>query len=199
MMHNRNFTLVPWIGESGHINVEKPQPLGRRGRRRRRRFKLQRSYPSDWTMSSQLKFGRDGEIYALHQLHHYATGGGVRPRNIVKVDLRVTDGEDIRSIVESQKITPILSPKWIEVAAKEMGRAWGEDRSRIGEIAKTIYEAHADRIRKEREDRLKRYANRRRYNNHLYRRLWGEAAHRMIVNSIGNVSSRVVHEHQTVT
>eukprot|EP00178_Gracilaria_changii_P012739 TRINITY_DN359_c0_g1_i1.p1 TRINITY_DN359_c0_g1~~TRINITY_DN359_c0_g1_i1.p1 ORF type:complete len:304 (-),score=22.84 TRINITY_DN359_c0_g1_i1:479-1390(-) len=196
MLHSRNFTLVPWIGESGHLEVSKPQ-IGRR-RRRRRRMKPKQSHSPDWIMSSQLKFGRDGEVYALHQLHHYATGGRVRPRNIVKVDLRTLSGENIRSLVESQSVTPTVGPEWIGAAAKEMGRAWGEDVLRIGEVAKTIYETHAERIRKEREARLESYAKRGRFNKQIYRRLWRTPVLR-VVNSERNESSSIADERQNVT
>eukprot|EP00737_Agarophyton_chilense_P002162 gb/GEZJ01002459.1/.p2 GENE.gb/GEZJ01002459.1/~~gb/GEZJ01002459.1/.p2 ORF type:complete len:242 (-),score=27.33 gb/GEZJ01002459.1/:901-1626(-) len=198
MLHNKNYTLVPLIGESGHFAMGKLPSTGRKSRRRRRRFNPKQDRTPDWLMSSQLKFGRDGEIYALHQLHHYATGGKVIPSNIVKVDLRTLDSQDFRAIVESRAVTPVLSPQWIEDAAKDMGQAWGEGRSRVGEIAKSIYEAHAHRIRKEREARLKRYATRGRYGKRVYRRLWEKHMQRM-VSLRDNQSSVVVKEQLNET
>lgn len=64
MLHGKNFTLVPYIGESG--NVQSRTNLNPKLRQYHRGH-TQRNL--GWSMSSQLKFGRDGDIYALHQLH----------------------------------------------------------------------------------------------------------------------------------
>lgn len=71
MMHGRNFTLIPYIGESGNIQTALSKTAS--GTRRSRRS-LQPGAPH-WALSSQVKYGRDGFAYALHQLH--AQGGNV--------------------------------------------------------------------------------------------------------------------------
>lgn len=64
MLHNKNFTLVPYIGESGNIQARmKSRRIGRK------RFRTSTPGSVGWQMSSQLKYGRDGLVYALHQLH----------------------------------------------------------------------------------------------------------------------------------
>lgn len=64
MLHNKNFTLVPYLGESGNIQARmKSRRIGRR------RFRTSTPGFVGWQMSSQLKYGRDGLVYALHQLH----------------------------------------------------------------------------------------------------------------------------------
>lgn len=126
MLHARNFTLVPYIGESGNIQTSlivrtEKDITGKR-----------RFSPGSvsWKMSSQLKFGRDGQVYALHQLHrqrsfalvatlangpmfynpkHAGLTKYVKPSVLVRKDLRIMrnerdggssteDGEIIRSI-----------------------------------------------------------------------------------------------------
>lgn len=64
-MHGQNYSLVPFVGETGEIKrasltITHPQrshPLRGVGSRPR------------WYMSSQVKYGHDGSAYALHQLH----------------------------------------------------------------------------------------------------------------------------------
>lgn len=66
MMHRKNFTLNPYIGETGTL-----QPALRASGHKTQNGKT--SNDPDiilaWEMSSQVKFGRDALPYAMHQLH----------------------------------------------------------------------------------------------------------------------------------
>lgn len=64
MIHEKNFTLVPYIGETGNV-----QTHVRGGTRRIRGSHRLVPGRIGWRLSSQAKYGRDGQIYALHQLH----------------------------------------------------------------------------------------------------------------------------------
>lgn len=191
MLHRKNFTLVPWIGESGDLELESGgfSIRSRHGRRRHRRRAKDQS--PKWIMSSQLKLGRDEEIYALHQLHHYPKGGRVKPRSIVTIDLRVLDSNDVQMAVQNRLVVPSIGPDWIDDMANDMSRAWGNDKSHIQEVAKTLYEAHMKRIREEREARLRLHKQKKKYNKRIYRRLWGRPVHRTVVFDSNESSSAV--------
>lgn len=64
-MHGLNFSFVPFVGETGEVN-RRLRPIARP--QGPRPFINERSTLS-WYMSSQVKYGRDGNAYALHQLH----------------------------------------------------------------------------------------------------------------------------------
>lgn len=191
MLHRKNFTLVPWIGESGNLEVESAGfNLRSRRRRRRHRARVKDQTPK-WIMSSQLKLGRDEEIYALHQLHHYPRGGRVKPRSMVKIDLRVVDSDNVQMAVQNRLVVPSVGPKWIEDMANAMSRSWGNDKSHIQEVAKTLYEAHVKRIKEEREARIRLHKHRNKYNKRIYHRLWGRPVHRTVVFKSNESSSAV--------
>lgn len=65
MMLQKNFTLVPYIGETGSLG------LALQTSNRRSQNEPSANIPAmalSWQMSSQVKYGRDGAAYALHQL-----------------------------------------------------------------------------------------------------------------------------------
>lgn len=64
-LHGRKFTIIPFIGESGNVQTNW---INGNGRDVKGRMKISRG-SIDWKISSQLKYGRDGNDYALHQLH----------------------------------------------------------------------------------------------------------------------------------
>lgn len=66
MLHGKEFTVVPYIGESGNIQAEVVTRRRETMKRKRQVFGIG---PAHWSMSSQLKFGPGGQVYALHQLH----------------------------------------------------------------------------------------------------------------------------------
>lgn len=63
VLHGKNFTMIPFIGESGNIQTTVRSEKDRTGRRGISPGSV------GWKISSQLKYGRDGNVYALHQLH----------------------------------------------------------------------------------------------------------------------------------
>lgn len=65
MMHHTNFTMVPFVGETGRLDVDKASVhrVSMYGVLRISQPRLQ------WTITSQIKYGRDSRAYALHQLH----------------------------------------------------------------------------------------------------------------------------------
>lgn len=64
-MHKTNFTMVPFAGEAGQL--ETTAPSARRAGMKRVWHEPQPRLR--WRLTSQIKFGRDGLAYALHQLH----------------------------------------------------------------------------------------------------------------------------------
>lgn len=70
MLQGRNFTLIPYISESGNIQIR----LSKSNLRSRRGYRTIRPGAPSWAISSQVKYGRDGQAYALHQLHSQARG-----------------------------------------------------------------------------------------------------------------------------
>ena len=70
MLEGRDFAYVPFIAETGMI-TEKVR-ISRRASKRVRA--LESTGFLQWDMSSQVKYGPDGKIYALHQLHRARRG-----------------------------------------------------------------------------------------------------------------------------
>lgn len=65
MIHAKNFTLVPYIGETGYFEPS-VEMVTQNIAKRIVQVPVERLH---WKMSSQVKYGRDGLPYALHQLH----------------------------------------------------------------------------------------------------------------------------------
>lgn len=89
MLSNKNFTFVPYIGETGSVQASVRK--GRRGRGR-------------WVMSSQVKYDRAGRVVALHQLHR-------QPSNAVIADVGKRDGFTGRLTRSTAHVKPYLSAR----------------------------------------------------------------------------------------
>lgn len=75
MLHEKNFTLVPFIAESGSVQMEMMQRSPTQNKARKSRGNLRDKI--GWRLSSQIKYGRDGLIYAVHQLHRQPLGARI--------------------------------------------------------------------------------------------------------------------------
>lgn len=143
MIHGRNFTLVPYIGESGNVQTT----LSVTSRHNRRGRKILQPGVTGWMLSSQVKLGRDGKAYALHQLHaqsvfaivaNVADGGDsfqapgmqaksryVKPVVLATEDLRVGEGgEDFvrrieRALVKRKGQDTVIGPGMIVARGEE--------------------------------------------------------------------------------
>lgn len=89
MMHDSNFTLVPYIGETGQLELSAHYV---------RTVEAGRVVKTPvevlaWSLSSQVKYGRDGAPYALHQLHRARPGKETLGLHVAKnARLRLADG-----------------------------------------------------------------------------------------------------------
>lgn len=93
-MHGRNFSLVPYIGETGAVERKFSTTIRHQGSRLIRDVRPHLV----WRMSSQVKYGRDGNAYALHQLH-CRTSITVAPRRSSYVPPVIEARLDLRTVV----------------------------------------------------------------------------------------------------
>lgn len=96
-MHGQNFSLVPFVGETGEI---KQASLTITHRQRSHPLRGVSSRPR-WYMSSQVKYGHDGSAYALHQLHrHLKTNSVPVPKRSTYVPPLMEARLDLRTVTD---------------------------------------------------------------------------------------------------
>lgn len=105
-MRNKNFTLVPYIGETGTVGHASKTLVRIQGPRLIRDV----HHHLAWCMSSQVKYGRDGNAYALHQLHRRPSTPSISRTEKFNVH-RVRNPTYIEPVIEARlDLRTLISP-----------------------------------------------------------------------------------------